>query len=194
MGTLNWVAFGLAVVSASGILLRRDWRWNIGFLAAQYLGFFWLVQTSWSFSLAAVKLVTGWMICAVLGIAHINAEEEKIAETSWPQGQLFRLAVISLILTVTFAGGIGLGDWLGMPIPTAWGGLLLIGMGLLHTGITTQPFRVIVGLLTALSGFEIIYAAVESSALVAGLLAVINLGLALAGAYFLSHQAEKVEP
>ncbi len=191
MVIVNWVAFGLTLAAASGILLRRDWRWNIGLLAAQYLGLFWLVQTSWSMSLAAVKLVTGWMICAALGIAHINAEEEKTVETSWPQGRLFRLAVIGLILTVAFAGGVGLGDWLGMPLPVAWGGLLLISMGLLHTGITVQPFRVVVGLLTALSGFEVIYAAVESSALVAGLLALINLGLALAGAYFLSHPPEK---
>jgi hypothetical protein len=193
MVALNWVAFGLVLVAAGGILLGRDWRWNIVFLAVQYLGFFWLVQTSWSISLAAVKLVTGWMICVALGIAHINAVEEETAETSWPQGRLFRLAVIGLLLIVTFAGAVGLEDWLGMSLPAAWGGLLLIGMGLLHTGITIQPFRVIVGLLTAISGFEVIYAAVESSTLVTGLLALINLGLALAGAYFLSHQAEKAE-
>jgi hypothetical protein len=193
MAVLNWIAFGLTVIAASGILLSQDWRWNIGLLAAQYLGFFWLVQTSWSISLASVKLVTGWMICVALGIAHLNAVEEEYSETSWPQGRLFRLAVIGLILIVAYAGGVGLGDWLGMPLPAAWGSLLLIGMGLLHTGITDKPFRVIVGLLTALSGFEIIYAAVESSALVTGLLALINLGLALVGAYFLGHQVEKVE-
>ena len=46
--------------------------------------------------------------------------------------------------------------------------------------------RVILGLLTLLAGFEIIYAAVESSELVAAALAVVNLGLALTGAYLLS--------
>jgi hypothetical protein len=39
--------------------------------------------------------------------------------------------------------------------------------------------------MTVLSGFEIIYSTVESSVLVAALLAVINLGLALVGAYLL---------
>jgi hypothetical protein len=44
----------------------------------------------------------------------------------------------------------------------------------------------VLGLLTVLSGFEILYAAVETATLVAGLLAAINLGLALVGAYLLA--------
>ena len=46
-----------------------------------------------------------------------------------------------------------------------------------------------IGLLTFLSGFEILYAALENSVLVAGLLAAINLGLALVGAYLASAPA-----
>ena len=60
-----------------------------------------------------------------------------------------------------------------------------MGIGVLHLGLTNHPFRIAVGLLTMISGFEVLYAAVESSALVAGLLAVINLGIALAGVYLL---------
>jgi hypothetical protein len=193
VSALNWVAFGLIVAAAGGMLMRRDWRWNIAFLAAQYLGAFWLVHASWSISLSAVKLVTGWMICAALGIAHLNTQEEP-EESAWPQGRLFRLVVVALILTISYAGAVNLGKWLGMPLAVAWGGLMLIGMGLIHTGITVQPFRVIVGLLTALTGFEIIYAVVESSALVTGLLALINLGLAVSGAYFLSQHLEPEQP
>ena len=63
---------------------------------------------------------------------------------------------------------------------------MLIGMGLLHLGISAQPLRIILGLLTVLSGFEIIYAALESSLLVAALLAVVELGLSLTGAYILT--------
>lgn len=193
MTVLNWIAFGLVFTAAGGMLLVRDWRWMVGLLAVQYLGFFWLVQTSWTVSLASSKLVTGWMICAVLGIAHINKVEEESGEHAWSQGQFFRLAVIGLVFIVALTGGNALVTWLGMLHPAAWGGLLLIGLGLLQTGVTNQPFRVIVGLLTTLSGFEIIYAAVESSTLVTGLLALINLGLSLAGAYFLTHQGEKGE-
>jgi hypothetical protein len=66
--------------------------------------------------------------------------------------------------------------------------MILVGMGLLHLGITSHVLRVVVGLMTVLSGFEILYSAVEGSVLVAGLLAVINLGLALVGAYLLLAQ------
>jgi hypothetical protein len=45
--------------------------------------------------------------------------------------------------------------------------------------------RVIIGLLTIISGFEIIYAVVEFSALVAGLLAGVTMGLAFLGVYLL---------
>ena len=68
------------------------------------------------------------------------------------------------------------------------GSLILIGMGLLHLGITSYILRVVIGLMTVLSGFEILYSAVEGSILVAALLATINLGLALVGAYLMIAQ------
>jgi hypothetical protein len=95
-------------------------------------------------------------------------------------------------MAATFALSSHASTWLGLSIPIAWGSLILIGMGLLQLGISSQPFRVILGLLTVLAGFEILYATVESSALVAALLSAVNLGLSLAGAYFLNlSQGEK---
>jgi hypothetical protein len=67
----------------------------------------------------------------------------------------------------------------------AWGGLLLIGFGLLHLGFSSRSIRVAFSLLTMLAGFEILYAVVEASTLVAALLALVNLGIALAGAYLM---------
>jgi hypothetical protein len=88
------------------------------------------------------------------------------------------LAVISLVPGIT--------DWIpGITLEQSLGGLILIGLGLLHLGWTANPFRVITGLLTVLTGFEIFYSAVEISALVAGLLAVVTLGLSLVGAYMI---------
>ena len=57
--------------------------------------------------------------------------------------------------------------------------------------MTAQPFRVILGLLTTLSGFEALYAALESSVLGAAMLSVVNLGLALVGAYLLTSRIPK---
>ncbi len=77
-------------------------------------------------------------------------------------------------------------DWIsGLTVEQAWGGLLLIGMGLLQLGFAPAVLQTILGLLTTAAGFEIFYASVETSALVAGLLSMTNLGLAMVGAYLL---------
>jgi hypothetical protein len=73
----------------------------------------------------------------------------------------------------------------GLGMPVIAGGLLLIGAGVAHLGVTSDLLRVSLGLLTMLTGFEILYAAVESAILVTGLLAAINLGLGVLGSYLL---------
>jgi len=187
--TLNWLMLLLAIIAGTGLLFSRDWRWSLGLLAVQYLSVFWMVQAHWPITLAATKLVTGWMACAILGIAQLNAKQE--SESNWLQGRLFHIFAAGMVLAATFALSLRVNTWLGLSLPLAWGGLLLIGVGLLHLGITSDSFQVIIGLLTVLAGFEILYAAVESSALVTALLAVVNLGLALAGAYFMNVDQEQ---
>jgi hypothetical protein len=187
---LDWLALTIVSAGAIGVLVSRDWRWALGLLAGLYLGVFLLLQAHLPVSLGAAKMVTGWMACAMLALAHLNIGEPAPAESSWPQGRLFRLLSAALTLAAALAAAPGLAAWLGIRLPAAWGSLGLIGVGLIHLGITGQPFRVMLGLLTVLAGFEIVYAAVENSALVAALLSVINLGLAMAGAYFLTRSPE----
>ncbi|HEY5159270.1 MAG TPA: hypothetical protein VII93_15010 [Anaerolineales bacterium] len=188
---LNWIALLVALATSIGLLLHQNWRWGVGLLAVQYISVFWLVQTHWPVSMAAAKLVTGWMACVILGTASINAKTGGEIEASWPQGRLFRIFTSGIIVAASFALSLRTSSWLGLGLPLSWASLLLIGMGLLQLGITARPIRVIFGLLTALAGFEILYAAVESSVLVAALLSVVNLGLALTGAYFMNLTQEE---
>jgi hypothetical protein len=188
---LNWIALIISLITSVGLLFQRDWRVGLGFLATQYISIFWLVQTHWPISMAAGKLVTGWMACAVLGMAQLSRNTTQEAETAWPQGRLFRLFTAGIITAATFALSTRASSWLGLSLPIAWGSLLLAGMGLLQLGTSAQPFRVVLGLLTVLSGFEILYAAVESSTLVAALLTAITLSLALTGAYLINMSQEE---
>jgi hypothetical protein len=188
---LNWVILLLVIFTATGLLFSRDWRWSLGLLAVQYTGVFWMVQAHWPVTMAATKLVTGWMACAVLGIAQLNTRKEGETASTWLQGRLFQVFAVGLVTVAMYALSLHAVSWLGLSLPIALGGLLLIGLGLLHLGITSDSFQVVIGLLTVLSGFEVLYAAVESSALVTALLAVVTLGLALAGAYFLNIVQEK---
>lgn len=194
--TLAWLAVVLIVITSSGLLFARDWRWNIVLLAVQYLGMFVLILQHWPIGMASVKVVAGWMSAAILGMTRSGLSDEISAEdVIWLGGRYFRLfAAVTVVLiaaVVTPAVDTIMAD-AGFPVTN--GGLLLIGMGLLHLGITARILRVAIGLMTVLSGFEIIYSAVEGSVLVAGLLAVINLGLALVGSYLLiASQASEAE-
>jgi hypothetical protein len=189
---ISWVAVGLLLVTSVGLLLSRDWRWNLGFLAAQYLGMFWLVTLHWPFGLASIKLVTGWMASATLGVTRLDLSDDSqhrqaLESTQMPQGRLFRLfasaIVVILVIAITPQAETIIP---GISRPVIAGGLLLAGMGLLHLGLTAEILRVILGLLTVMAGFEILYATVETSILLAGLLSIVNLGLALAGAYLMT--------
>ena len=138
--------------------------------------------------MAATKLVTGWMAIATLGITRLNLKEAPDDDGQfWPQGRLFRLFAAGIVTVITITAVPRVEAIIpGIGLPVISGSLILMGLGLLHLGITAQPFRVILGLLTILSGFEALYAALESSVLVAAMLSVVNLGLALVGAYLLT--------
>lgn len=207
---ISWIAVGLLLAASIGLLLSRDWRWSLGLLAVQYFGMFWLVSLYWPFGLASVKLVTGWMASATLGVTRLGMGEEPQSGGSGsegpqrlpalnsqsletlesgpvPQGRLFRLLaafiVIVLVVAITPQAEAMIP---GISRPVIAGGLLLAGMGLLHLGLSAEALRVTLGLLTVMTGFELLYAAVETSILLAGLLSIVNLGLALTGAYLVT--------
>ncbi len=178
------------------VLVSRDWRFCLAGLAVQYVGVFLLVNMYWPLGMAVTKMLAGWMACAILGIAMTYVPDSwTTSEKSLQFGRLFRLfAALIVALAITSLVYYSQ-DWLAtISAPIRWGGFFLIGLGLLHLSLTTHPLRVIVGLLTVLSGFEVFYAAVESSTLVTGLLAFVNLGLALVGAYLLIAPAMESAP
>jgi hypothetical protein len=178
----------LSVWTALVLLISTDWRLSVAALAVQYISVFALAAISWTLELAVVKLVAGWMAGAVLGMALIGSPEEGRLQSrlGWST-ILFRVLAAMLVGLVAVSLAPRLVEWVpALAIEQAYGGSLLIGLGLLHLGLTAQPLRVALGLLTVLGGFEVIYASVESSALVTGLLAGVVLGLALVGAFLLT--------
>jgi hypothetical protein len=180
----------LAFITASILLISWDWRISIFILAIQYVAVVLLVSSSWPIETAAVKLVAGWMACAVMVLALRNLHSNRINGGGKPISELiFRLIAAVMAGLFAFTGGARLVLWLPeISVEQAFGSIILIAMGLLHLGLTNHPFRVVLGLLTVLSGFEILYAAVESSILIAGLMALVTLGLAIICAYLLTAQ------
>lgn len=206
MSSLDFQGFALPVAililfTTLGLLTFQDWRISLGILSLQYIGVFFLVALSRPLMMSLAKLVAGLIAVAVLGMAMSNSESanQVTDQSSVPQNLLQRLTGLSLsawIFRVVTAFMIVLVVLTVTPVSAQWvpgigfeqvlGALILLGLGMLHLGLTANPLRVVTALLTILSGFEIIYAAAEVSTLVAGLLAGVNLGLALIGAYLLS--------
>lgn len=192
---LLWVAVFIVLGASISILLIRDWRISLAILAFQYLGMFLLVNSHWPLGMSTAKLITGWMAAAILGMTQSGSSNFPQQESSWPEGRAFRLFISALVLIAVASFAPSLLTWLpGISLPVAYGGLILIGMGMLELGITVQPLRVTMGLLTVLCGFEILYASIENSILVAALLSVINLGLALVGAYLITTDQPVPQP
>lgn len=181
---LSWLPVGMIILSTLILLISQSWRWSIVAFAIQYIAMFWMISWEWPLGLAAVKLVTGWMAGAVLGISQPGAA---LAETGFTHisGGGFKLITAALIWVLAFAVAPSLQDLFPAAHAYLLGAVILIGMGLLQLGMSHQPLRVVLGLFTTLSGFELLYAAVDRSVLVAGLISGVNLVLALVGAFLL---------
>ena len=193
---ISWVAVGVMLGTSTAMLINRDWRLSLGALAVQYLAAFWLVTRHLPFVMGSAKLITGWMVVAALGMTRLGLPEagDENQESFLPRGQWFRIILVSVIVLVAA----GATPRIESAIPgIGWqviaGSLLLIGVGFVHLGLTSEPLNIILGLLTIVTGFEILYAAIESSILVTGLLAVTNLGLGITGSYLLIAGTTPVE-
>jgi hypothetical protein len=185
---LPLIATLLVSATSIGLLISRDWRWNIAMLGIQYIGIAAFTSLSWPLEMAFTKMVAGWMSAAVLGMAMASVSTSWGREENfWPSGRVFRLLAALLVAVAVFSAIPAVTKFFPrVSTLTMIGGLMLIGMGLLHLGLTAQPLRISIGLLTILAGFEIIYASVETSILVAGLLAGVNISLGVIGAYMIT--------
>ncbi|MBE0697431.1 MAG: hypothetical protein IH586_10960 [Anaerolineaceae bacterium] len=179
---ISTLAVFVIAISTLLLLLSQNWRWSIVALALQYLAVFALILLVWPLGLAAVKLVAGWMAGAILGSSQPGPHLIEFAPIR-SSAFLFRFFVAMLVWVLVISLTPVVVGLLPLPSSLVTGAMLLIGMGLVQLGISTRPLRVLLGLLTTLAGFELIYGAVERSVMVAGLLAVVTLGMAFIGAY-----------
>ena len=185
--TIPWIAVIVIIATSVGLLLVRDWRNSIILLSVQYVAVFVLCLQHLPLGMASVKVVVGWMSAAILGMTRSGLLIPDVDEESnWPRGRLFRLFAAMMVGIIIAGAAPRVNNMMADAGITVTGGsLLLIGMGLLHLGLTANTLRITISLMTILSGFETLYTAVESSVLVAALLSVIILGLALVGSYLL---------
>ena len=189
------VAVILLSLTALILIVSHDWRLSICALGVMYVGVFILVEFSWPTEMAVVKLVAGWISASVLGIGLMNLGTNLSRPSRYlPSEIVFRVSAAGMVILVVISLTPNIQEWLPFAsFEQTLGGMMLIGMGLLQLGFSARPLKTIMGLLTFFAGFEVLYVSVESSVLVAGFLAVINLGVALVGAYLLLAPSLEVE-
>lgn len=183
---LESIIAGALFICGSAVILIPGRRWMLGLLALQYVGVFLLVSFSWPLEIAVVKLVAGWMSAAILFLARkpraLTEREERLT-ASVPGTFFMGFAALLIGLSMYSFTPVALRWFLGASPPQALGGVWLLGLGTLHLSFSRQAIRTLIGLLTMISGFEILYATLEASILMTGLLAFLNIGLAFVGAY-----------
>jgi hypothetical protein len=190
-------------VTASLLVVSQDWRLNVIALAAQYFFVALLMTQLVRLEMAAVKGLIGWLVCLVFYLTEQQAQSLRrdvdsgsgVSVQNWFSARLegWRshgisaraafgfLAALLVALTAYVAA-------FAIPLPQLPRGLsgvcyLLIGLGVLLLGLSQDPVRVGLGLLTFLSGFDLFYVALEPSLVVTGLVGSISFVITLGMAY-----------
>ena len=186
---LSLFAVGLVALSALLLLVVRDWRINLGIQAIQFIGVFVLVATKWPITLAITQIIAGWIAVAILGMVILSSPENTgnhvlFYDPNQALNRIFYILESIFVALVATSAAPLLSRWIpGIENQQAWAGLILIGLGLLRLGLSSQPLPATCGLFSLVSGFEVLIAPVDSSIFTVGTFAVTILGLALAGSY-----------
>jgi hypothetical protein len=207
LARLSFLAAAPAVLgvfmTATVLVVSQDWRLNVISLAVQYFLLSLLMTRLVRLEMAAVKALIGWLVCLVVYLTEQQARSltrDSNGGSDLPVGSWFRarlegwktqgvsaraafrfLAALTVALTAyTLASAIPLPQ---LPPGLAGACYLLGGLGVLLIGLSQDPVRVGLGLLTFLSAFDLFYVALEPSLVVAGLLGSISFVIALGMAY-----------
>ncbi len=194
------------VVTAVILIVVQDWRMSIVALAVQSILVGLLFAQVLTPVLAGVQVVLGLMTCLVLALTarHVGwgrREARPVARPTgptryynvqrWlPTGMPFRLVAalmaVLAIYTISHRPGYQLPE-VADYVNTA--SYILMALGLLALGLTEEPLKAGMGLLTFLSGFELFYFALEQALVLLGFFGAATLLLALAIAHLTAARA-----
>jgi hypothetical protein len=193
---LGFITRELAIMglflTAAIIVLVRDWRVSLLALLGQYVLAGLVLSKLVLPEVALIKILIGALICPMLYLAARQAgwgvgQGSTLGPTQrevFPAGRAFRLLAVLLMGLLAMA----LSQNYPLPVVPPDVGLAsywLMLNGLLILMLTEHPLKAGQGLLTAIVGFELLYAPIERSLAMVWLLAVVNLLLALAIAYLI---------
>lgn len=187
---LNYIAVGALSLLLFGMMLA-DTKKQVAIAFSGVLVIVFAINIQfWTFGFALSKLVAGIMSILILvlssGDLNMTLEETRT-------GRIFRTVILLFGIVVVLFTQQKIVNFLVISVDQSLPALFMLICGLLMLGIFHEPFRIILGLLLFLSGFEIIYGSVEKSLLINGLLAAVMLFIALVGAYLIMPPSKEKE-
>ena len=182
---LNNLLIFSALAAVGLMLVASDWRMRIAGLASVYLVGFIVIIQIWPVALASVKLISGWMGIALLSTSMLNSMNQTNSHR-FTSEIVFRFLMAVLLWIVVASIAPSINEWLPIPYTNLYIGVSLMGSGLLFMSLTDDFIEIVLGLLTILAGFDVIYSSLEGSALVTGIYAFIVIMICLLSGYFSS--------
>ena len=186
-------------MTASLLLIARDWRLAIGAVAAQYALAAVLFAQVIPPAVAGVKLLVGLLSCLILLLSALRAAARppgaasgpgelasllSVRNSSLPTGLPFRIVAALIVGLSTWAASSRPENLLpGVSRDVSLAVIALGAMSLLVLALTEAPLEIGLGLLTLLTGFELFYHAVEPSLSVIAMLAMAHFGIAMVTGY-----------
>jgi hypothetical protein len=219
MNLLAWWGLVGLLVAASLLMVTLSWRLRLAALAVQYLCVAALLTQIVIWQVAVVRLIVGAGIvgilaltgreltgawpwarpaapAAVAGPTPLMARLAALWKTQFSADFPFRVVAVAMALVAAASLAGQPNTFLpNLPPGLKMAGYLLCGLGLFSLGLNEEPLRAGLSLLTLLSGFELLYAAVEPSLAIVGLLAGVDFAVALAVSYLaLAALSDRKEP
>lgn len=187
----------LALLAALLNLVRRQWTLNLLALLVQFICLFPILLKILPLQLALIHPFTGLMVTLILYLTLLGVGGVKPLNLRDPltSGEIFR-ALSGIFLIATLRAFLPQFQLAVFPLVSSdylFVSLGLILIGLLQLGTIREPLYLAIGMLTFLSGFELLYSALEFSYLLEALLVAVNLLLAIVGAFFIVKNAESEE-
>lgn len=194
---MNWLSNTLFLpmiilfITGSALALMRPQLRSMLILAVQYIAVSWLASASLPVAGVAAKLVTGLLVCVIfyLGIRQLGdyplRGDDQLLSANLP------FSIIALLLVTVASVSVARSNLFAqfdIRIEASVGALFLIAASLLNLGLGTDQLRVGIGLLTFVSGAELIYGFIEPALALIALLAMVHLGIVLVFSYVISIQ------
>ena len=192
--TLRIIAAVILLLCAAVNLVRRHWVLNVAVLALQYVCVFLIILEVRTPLLAGIKLIVGLMVSLMIYqiLRSSGLIDSLFSRQRLTSGEVFRGTIALLLVLISHLAApkvkLSIFPQSSELLLTASMGLMLFG--LFQMGTITEPLYLVIGMLTFLSGFELLYASLEFSRVLAALFTAINLLLALVGSFFIVKDVE----